>query len=397
MNKSPTIFRRGVRVSDPAEPAFTYMKFWQRRLPNLVGGALSEPMSRVIGADRVRNLLNHTAGSRVFWTEQRVMPAFGNRLGVHGFLLAPGGCEWAIARHGGCTFCPFQDEVDRYVGDLPLDHHEFLALFRAGFGTMQRHVDWVGYFTAGSATNRGEIPAKTMYKIAEIVSQAPRVKALRVESRVQHMDPDYLGELSAVLRRKPVMLDIAIGLETQDDGIRNKLLNKGMSKRQFETAVEAAKALGVRITAYVMLKGHWALGEGFAIEECLRSVAYAFGVGVDEVQLQPLYISPDGREMHQRFLKQECKPPWLWSVVEVLKRSLDQGPVIVGPWDGELPTPIAVPQNCERCTPALMASLVAWRQTLDPRVWDDSNLPGCACHEQWRGEVSATQASPALG
>jgi radical SAM enzyme (TIGR01210 family) len=368
-------------------------EFWQRRLPTVVAAAVTPYAVAVLGAAQVRAALNKAAGEVVYFTDKRIMTAHQNRLGIHGYILAPGGCEWAVKSHDGCTFCFYQGAVDSYVGKLPLSEREFNALFAAGFNTMRHTCDAICYFTAGSALNPGEIPPGTMRYIANSVARSKRPKMLRVESRAPWITAEAVRPIATTLRNVGKTFDIAIGFESQDDGVRNRLLNKGMTKKQFELAVTTARENGARVTAYIMLKGHWRLGEGYAIEECVRSIQYAFGIGVAEVQLQPLFICADGSIMERKFREGAVKPPWLWSIAEVFRRTLHMGPVILGPLDSEVPVPIALPKNCPACSPAFMERIVRWRMTLNPSVWTDQ-LPDCSCATDWACEVSRTQTSP---
>lgn len=388
------IGHRGVRQPElTLRDALATKEFWQRRLPTFMAAAMSPYATAVFGADRVRSALNREAGEKVFFTDDRIMPAHGNLVGVHGYILAPGGCEWAVKKHDGCTFCFYQGAVDAYVGKLPLNEREFNALFSAGFTTMRHRCDAICYFTAGSALNPDEIPPGSLRFIAHAVASAPRPKMLRVESRTQWITSATVSPIASILSAHEKTFDIAIGFESQDDDVRNRLLNKGMTKKQFEQAVTVARSCGARVTAYVMLKGHWLLGEGFAIEECVRSIEYVFALGVSEIQLQPLFICADGSPMEQQFQAGNVRPPWLWSIAEVFRRTLHLGPVILGPLDSEIPPPIALPMNCPVCSPAFMERIQAWRLTLDQCLWTDP-LPNCACRQTWEQAVQDSQAPP---
>ncbi len=384
MENSPVTFKSYAQVSFP-QSSWKTREFWLRRLPTYIMAPIVKP-SALVFPNSTRSILNKIAGDPVFLMDQRMMP--DNRSGAMGIIYSPGGCEWASFRHGGCTFCSFEKAVNNYVGNLPLSAREFKALFFSGFHTMSNQADMLAYFTAGSALNRSEIPEATLVAIAKAVAKAPKVRWLRLESRVQHFDENYINQLNQILAAGGSRLDLAIGFETKDDHIRNNLMNKGLTLSGFEKAVEVAKRAGVRLTCYVMLKGHWLLKENSAIDECVRSIKYLDDLGVDEVQLQPLYVSPDDGLMYRAWQQGLVRPPWLWSILEVLSR-VDKlkMQIMMGPWDNEIPAPVASPANCLSCTPAILNLFNDWRKHGSiASLLDHSAIPDCSCKKIWEHE-----------
>ena len=77
-------------------------------------------------------------------------------------------------------------------------------------------------------------------------------------------------------------------------------------------------------------------------------------------------------------------------IVKVLRETSSFGPVMLGKWETELPTPVVWPKNCEICTPSMMAALDHWRDRLDPAELADDRLPDCACRKDWEQEAAKT-------
>jgi hypothetical protein len=367
--------QRGTKAPKSRRPAWLHREFWTRAVRLLALPTLARRQIRKRGPEETRAWLNRTIGETLYLVDERYTPSAGEVL-RHGFIYLPGGCAWAV-QGPGCAFCEFQGPIEKLVGGLPISHSEFLALFRAGFATM-RNVDVVNVFTAGSFLNPGEIPAKTQLAIARAVART-MATTLRVEARTQYVVPETVEPLVQALSDS-ARLDVALGLETQDDYLRNVALRKGMSRESFRLAVQMLNRLGARASAYVMLMPT-DMEEGYAVRECLDTIRFAFECGADEVLLQARY-SQDSTVT--------C--PKLWSIAKVLSETATLGPVTLGKWEGELPEPKVWPTNCPKCTPAFMARIEQWRQSLNPGLVADGNLPKCDCRRAW--EESLTRTAP---
>jgi radical SAM enzyme (TIGR01210 family) len=375
---------RGVAAPPPDRPIETYAKFWERTVRWLAAAEYAPMLVQEHGAEKAREILHLALGQPAYWTDRRLVPQLG-REGRYGFILLPGGCRWALEKDKGgqCAFCEFQEIVDAVAGDLPFSPAEFMALFDAGYATMT-DSDMLNVFTAGSFLNPGEIPQEAQVEMAYAVARSTHTSILRVESRVQYMTKETIGPLASLLNAFGKTLDIAIGFETQDDYLRNKLLRKGMGRAGFTQAIKTAKALGARVSVYVMLMPlDIDMAEGYAVRECIESIRFAFACGADEVLLQARYSHYD-----------HVKCPKLWSILEVLRETAHLGPVMLGKWEAELPEPKVWPVNCESCTPSVMAVLGRWREGLDPAVLDDDALPTCGCKADWQ-QLLADTAPPA--
>jgi|GEM_PF-5812185 len=376
---------RGVTAPPPDRPLETYPKYWERTVRWQAAAARAPEIVKAHGAGPALELLNLAIGAPAFFTDRRFIPQLG-RQGEYGFVLLPGGCEWALKKDQGgqCTFCEFQEVVDYIAGDLAFSHDEFLSIFRAGYAGMG-DADIMNVFTAGSFLNPGEIPMESQAAMASLVADSPTTSILRVESRVQFIVEETVAPLASILAAKGKTLDIAIGFETLDDELRNKALRKGMGRKQFEQAVATAKRLGARVSAYVILMPV-ALTEGFAIQECIDSIRYAFQAGCDEVLLQARYSHYE-----------DTKCPWLWSILKVLNETAALGPVMLGRWETELPEPKVWPKNCGTCDAEVMKAIVAWRDGLQPSTIEESVLPQCGCRKDWELEAAKTAPPPKRG
>ncbi|MBU0646522.1 hypothetical protein KJ611_03580 [Patescibacteria group bacterium] len=386
-------YNRGVRANVPNKPRIFHRKFWNRELPTHLMSLLGSLSRNLLAAEKARRLLNQMAGEIVYFTDTRYIPQL-SRVGTHGFMYLPGGCAWALNKHHGCSFCPFQQAVDEYVGDLPIGEQEFLSIFQAGFATMRESVDIINIFTAGSFLNPGEIPQDAQLEMIRRVGEQSQAQTVRIESRLPYITPELVGPLVDNLATNRKTLDIAIGFETENDHVRNKLMHKGIGKRSFEKSVRLVKDLGGRVSVYLMLKPHLVMGEGYALDQCIESISYVFGAGVDEVLLQALYISPGTPQMVAWNRENGFRPPWLWTIIEVLKQTAHLGPVMLGRWDDEIPRPIDWPRNCGHCDHRLLSQITAWRQTLNPGVFGNGYTITCDCQTDWEHDLLHSRDFP---
>ncbi|HTK60143.1 MAG TPA: hypothetical protein VL283_02975, partial [Candidatus Baltobacteraceae bacterium] len=201
---------RGVIAPPPDRPIETYAKYWERTRRWLSAAAEAPGIVKTHGPAAF-DILNLAIGAPAFFTDRRYLPQLG-RQAEYGFILLPGGCEWALKKDKGgqCTFCEFQEVVDYIAGDLPFSHDEFMAIFSAGYAGMG-DADILNVFTAGSFLNPGEIPMESQAAMASLVADSPKTSILRVESRVQYIVEETVAPLASILAAKGKTLDIAIG------------------------------------------------------------------------------------------------------------------------------------------------------------------------------------------
>lgn len=386
-------YDRGVRANTPQKPRFFFSKYWNREIPTRFLSHLSTIGSCFLSGERSRHWLNLLAGETIYFTDHRYIPDL-KRNGDHGFIFLPGGCAWALQKHEGCTFCPFQKAVDDYVGNLPMSEKELIAMFEAGFKSLRYASDVINVFTAGSFLNPGEIPVPVQLYITRRIAKDSRARIMRVETRIPYVEKSLVKPIVSILKSYGKTLDLAIGFETKNDWIRNKLMRKGITKRGFENAIEQIHDLKAHASVYLMLKPHLVMGEGYALDQCIESIDYVFGVGADEVLLQALYISPGSPQMVTWKKENDFRPPWLWSIIDTLKATAHLGPVMLGRWDDELPTPIDWPHNCGHCDLKVMEQLAVWRQSLNPKSFNQNHLPTCRCQKEWQREIGNTWDVP---
>lgn len=298
-------------------------------------------------------------------------------------MIPGGGCQWA-KQTGGCYMCGFKHQTERLKGkkDKPpkfkmkLAYH--LGRYFANVRNEKPHI--VAIYNGGSFLNDNEVPVNIQEDLFRmIIKDYPMIKKILIESRPEYIDIDRIRALKSIIGGKRE-LSIGIGLECKSDHIRQHYINKGFSLTDYESAVKSLKQEGVKILTYVFLKPI-GITERWSIEEAIRTIKYALSMG-DEVALQSAFIQK-GTVMCKLYKSGKFSPPWLWSIIYVIKQCAHLGPIHIGSFNDE-PAPLAVPKNCGDCDERVLKAISHYNRTHDTSVFDNIR---CLCKDIWRSEV----------
>ncbi|OGD83009.1 hypothetical protein A2165_01530 [Candidatus Curtissbacteria bacterium RBG_13_40_7] len=286
-------------------------------------------------------------------------------------LELPGaGCEW-YKRTGGCTMCAFNQSTQKYTfGGKLFPHFVFMLLFHYAYKLVKKNQpELLVIYNGGSFLSGKEIPLQTQLAILEFVTKHPTIKKILVESRAEFVTMEKMLQYAQAIDGKE--LEIALGLESMNDSVRNKCLAKGLSKETFEQAVRICHHFGFKAFAYVYLKPH-CLTEEEAIQDAIETIKYCFQIGVDEVSLSCAFVQKNTL-LEKLYNEGKFVPPKLWSIIEVITETAHLGPVRIGHFDDE-PPPIAIPHNyrhgniqavCPICNEKVMTAIEQYRLTHD--------------------------------
>jgi archaeosine synthase beta-subunit len=321
----------------------------------------------------------HRTPRLVEWSEASVAGHPGHRLMI---VLAAPGCAWH-RQAGGCWNCAFPSSLGT---GTPVSTDEYRAQLADALLRLPAdarppvHVD---LYASGSYLNPDEVPEEAQQALLARAAAEPSVTRLTVETRPEYATRERVERLRRAAGGK--LLEVAIGLETADDRLRDERVHKGFAWADFARAAEALAAAGASLLAYVLLKP-LDTPEAEALEDAVRSAGRVFGLGAalglpTRVALEPCFVAP-GTKLSREFEAGRYRPPWLWSAVEVVERVAPLGEVHVGLSDEGL-EPARAARNCERCTSRVRAALAEFNRSQDLVA-----LAGltCACQAEWRGE-----------
>jgi archaeosine synthase beta-subunit len=290
-------------------------------------------------------------------------------------LMLPGsGCEY-WKKSGGCTMCGFKNSTEKYSHGRLYPSCVFKALYWLAEKSANKLLpDELAVYNGGSFWNDREIPRNFQNYLYRLVSANGTLQRLMFETRCEYINEQKIRIALEALGNKK--LTVGIGLESQDDFVRNKLIRKGLSKKEFESKVGMLRRAGADVLAYVFLKP-LGLTEEEALKEAISTIKYAVDVGVSRIDLSCAFIQA-GTKMSESFFNGTYSPPSLWTILEIIKQTEDYGwPVNIGGFTDE-PPPLAIPANCPNCSPQIYDSIEQYRIT---RIL--GKIPKCSCYQLW--------------
>ncbi len=257
-------------------------------------------------------------------------------------ILRTRGCYWADGR--GCSMCGYaKDTLGRSATP------EELAAQLAALLREYRDEPYVKFYTSGSFLDDREVDPASRERIVSAFSG--RARRLLFETLPEFVTPERVGPLRD---RFAGDLEIALGLESADPEILGRFVTKGSPPADYFAAFDRARALGAHPKAYLLLKPPY-LTEGESIEDVVRSVRAA-APRVDAISINPVHIQ-NGTVVEHLYRRGRYRPPWLWSLVEALRRGAElRGAtrLVTFPTAGGLPRG---PHNCGKCDPAVLEAL----------------------------------------
>ena len=284
-------------------------------------------------------------------------------------ILNTGGCRWA--RAGGCTMCGY---VAESVDGGTVAHEDLMAQISACLDHERDHADdpagQIKIYTSGSFLDEREVPAQTRDAIADTFADRDRMV---VESLPDFVDREKLSDFTD----RGLNTDVAIGLETATDRVRHDCVNKYFDFTEYERAAEEAGAVGAGIKAYLLMKPVF-LSEGEAIEDMKRSIHRCADVpGTHTVSMNPTTV-------HRHTMVEDLyhaggyRPPWLWSVADVLESTVDADVLVVSDPVGHGSD--RGPHNCGECDDRVQRAIKDFNLRQDPSVFGQVS---CACKQTW--------------
>ncbi len=291
-------------------------------------------------------------------------------------LMLPGsGCEYH-KKTGGCTMCGFYKSTDKYAKGMLFPGFIFKTLFSLAQRAVESELPReIFIFNGGSFLNDKEIPVSFRHYLYDQVSKSNHLDRLIIESRCEYITDSKIAKAVCDLNGKKLV--IGIGLESQDDYIRNIVINKSLTKTMFQEKVALLKRYGVDVLAYIFLKPS-GLSEKEAYKETIETIKYALSIGVREIALSCAFVQ-EGTKMAEDFHKGNFRPPYLWTILEIIKEiNANNWPVSIGGFSDE-PPPISAPANCLDCSPQIYLAIEKFRQD---RIL--GSIPTCDCYEKWK-------------
>ena len=220
-------------------------------------------------------------------------------------------------------------------------------------------------------------------------------KELVVESRTEQMTEKKLAWATSINPQ----FSVAIGLEAYDDEVLRFHVNKGFTIKSWDRAVENLRKFNLRVKTYLMFKPPF-MSEGDALihgAQWIRDVAERS----DEISVNPMNIQK-GTVIDRLFRNNEYRPPWLWSLVQLIhdvhptihptnggNSSADKvARLIIHPTAGGK---VRGAHNCGSCDAEVVAAIE--RYSVSGEIEELDGLD-CHCKSVWENEIKMDRIMP---
>lgn len=322
-------------------------------------------------------------------------PIYQQSINQRTLIIPGGGCVYYRANKGDvCPFCAFPP-FSRYVikGDNHEDYFDSWALTDDIYKEMfdQALSDQIAFeklavFNGGSFFPNSELPNGFQEYVYKEVAQRADIKQLMVEAYPTFISQKKLIQAKEILGSTDLM--VGIGFESLNEKVRNQYLKKRIDLNQFEEKIKLMQRLGVQVFIYAFLKAPQ-LTEGQALNETLNTLAYLHNLGVDEIALSCAFVPP-GTDLEAQFNAGQFRPPWLWSIIEIIKAAeKNHWPLSVGGFE-DTPPPVAAPSNCPSCDDQVLSHIENHR--LDNSTSHLSALQ-CQCKDEWIAQINSEEST----
>lgn len=312
-------------------------------------------MNGTIGIDDPRVFLLSSDGERIWWDiKERKMITAATA------YIAYGCPDWGETQESGvwkrnqlCTFCPFPNAVlgfrEAFYEGKPVPSEDHIQLFKAVLAKIapaNKKLHTVMIFNGGSFL---AMDNATQENVVQEIANHPSLQRLVIESRAELVNEAALKRITDILFPHKE-LTIRIGVETQNDDLRLKILKKGHSRRQLKEAMEVMKRAGAMNGGYVLLKPAPFLDADLAMEEAARTIDWVLGTGTDDLGMDEVYFSSTNvgidTPLTEIWRRGDFQPATLWMVYKVLRDAAQTHPYQVHllPFKDE-PELLAVPSN----------------------------------------------------
>jgi len=287
-------------------------------------------------------------------------------------ILRSKGCAWWWK--SGCTFCGYFNDVrDDVSAEDMFSQWEHAKKSTDNFEGCQM----IKVYTSGTFFEDRENPPEWQETVLK--ETADMGLHLVIEAQAQMCTPEKIEWVAA---RHPGCT-VAIGLEAYDDSVLRFHVNKGFTTKQWHRAVEMLRENDLRVKTYLLFKPPF-MSEGDALH---HTTSWLIDVAPfsDEVSVNPMNIQKN-TIVDRLFRNKEYRTPWLWSLVEMIKRAhenlVDSScRIIVHPTAGGK---IRGAHNCGSCDSEVVAAIERYSVSGDTHEF---NHLECSCEAHWRAEL----------
>ena len=283
-------------------------------------------------------------------------------------IFKSAGCTWSK-----CRMCSYRHERYNEQSCEKLYHRFAAQLAWVNAEYKPEDYQMVKIFTSGSFFDPAEVPPEFLHDVATYFCGKLVIAETRPEFIETEVIQTFVEKLDNGTWEKP--LYCAVGLETSNDAIREKCINKGFTYANFTAATSRAKAAGAGIKAYLLLKPLF-LTEKEAVEDMKQSIRDA-SQHSEMISMNPCSVQRR-TELEFYWKRGAYRPPYLWSVLSLLQDSpvhITCDPLGGGQSRG--------PHNCKKCDYDLVKGIRDYSLNADRELINALMETPCDCRKEW--------------
>lgn len=295
------------------------------------------------------------------WKEEDLLD--GERVRAMVLILRTSGCWWSKKK--GCLMCGYNSASDSTIG-LP----DIFAQLKVAISRYENER-FVKIYTSGSFLDRNEIPLEAR---TAIMGAFPSAKRILFESRPEFVTTDELSTLPGD------QAQVGLGLESANNEILRRCVQKGFLVEDYERAASLLNEKGIPVRTYLLLKPPF-LTEKQALQDTIASIKFAIPFS-ESISINPINVQKD-TIVEKLWHRGDYRPPWLFSLVEVLKagKALTEKRVFSSPSGAGSLRGV---HNCEKCDASFIEAVK--RHSFSQDVKEFENLD-CECRGRWQNEL----------
>ena len=238
------------------------------------------------------------------WTEKDLL--HGKVVDAWVIIFRTRGCYWA--RASGCSMCGYVNDVAQEVAPADIGHQLDVVLRKHSGQPL------VKVYTSGNFFDDHEVPPEIRERILRELGD--RCDKVIVETLSHLLRVDQLERAVQLADQ----LEVAFGLESTSERVLRYAVNKVWGLPEHAKAAALCHEAGASVKTYLLVKPPF-LTERESIEDAVQSGHDADPYS-DTISFNPVNVQSHTL-VDRLFRRGEYRPPWLWSVVEVLERTHD--------------------------------------------------------------------------
>jgi len=296
------------------------------------------------------------------WSEKDLLD--GKVVDAWVIIFRTRGCYWAHA--SGCSMCGYVNDTAVEVSEADIAHQLASVLPR------HQGQPLVKVYTSGNFFDDHELAPESRRSILEELGN--RCDKVIVETLSHMIRREQLEDATRHVDR----LEVAFGLESTNERVLRYAVNKVWGLPEHARAAAMVREAGGTVKTYLLIKPPF-LTEREAVEDAVRS-AHEADPHSDTISFNPVNVQRNTLVDHL-FKRRQYRPPWLWSVVEVLERTrglrahVKSHPTAGGMRRGA--------HNCGDCDRRVIDAIEEFSLGLR-RDFGDLD---CDCQSTWRAEL----------